>query len=349
MIASSRDWIVSPSDPRWIELGAGDPTANIFHHPAWLALLSASYGYRPFVLAAMSQSGAIEAGLPFMEVKTPLKGSRWASLPFTDHCTPLACSPAALDRLGQQLQAIAGQAGQDRKPAIELRGYALQRPSVQKTAEFAFHSLDIRPDPSSLLRGCHSMHRRNIKAARSAGVRITQGSSAEHMEQFYRLHLLTRRKQGVPVQPRRFFKLLRETLLEQGLGFIQLAYHGDRCIAAAVFLHWHKTLTYKYGASDPGALNLRPNNLLFWSAIEWGHEHGFERFDMGRSDIDNAGLRAFKSRWGAEESLLTYVTLSDQPVSHSSEKWMGLMNTVIHHAPPWVCRLTGEILYKFVG
>jgi len=151
------------------------------------------------------------------------------------------------------------------------------------------------------------------------------------------------------VQPRRFFKLLRETLLEQGLGFIQLAYHQERCVAAAVFLGWQKTLTYKYGASDPGALSLRPNNLLFWDVIQWGHEQGYERLDLGRSDVENTGLRTFKSRWGAEESMLTYTTLSNQPISHTDARWMGLMNAVIHRAPTWVCRLTGEILYKFVG
>ncbi len=346
MQSSNDNWILSPDDPRWIDLTVRDPDANIFHHPAWLALLTASYGYKPFVVATVTPDGELDTGLPFMEVNSPLKGRRWAALPFTDHCMPLSCSPSGLDRLSTQLGALAAQPGQ---PMIELRGYALKHPLGQKSDEYAFHLLDLRPDADSLLRGMHTMHRRNIRAARSAGVRVSQGTSAEHMEQFYRLHLLTRRKQGVPVQPRRFFRLMRETLLEQGLGFIQLAYHQDRCVAAAVFLHWQKTLTYKYGASDPSALNLRPNNLLFWDAIEWGHQHGYERFDMGRSDIENTGLRTFKSRWGAEESQLTYVTLSAQPVSHSNGTWMELMNTVIHHAPTWVCRLSGELLYKYVG
>ncbi len=348
MTTASKEWILRPDDPRWSELVAADPGANIFHHPAWQALLRDSYGYRPFVLAAFDSNGRLAAGLPLMEVSNPLRGKRWAGLPFTDHCTPLSCGPGGLERLNQRLRSLADTAGQNGQPPIELRGYA-PAGIGSKTDEFAFHSIDLRPDPGELMRGLHSMHRRNIKTARSAGVRVTQGTSADDMEEFYRLHVLTRRKQGVPVQPRRFFKLLRGSLLEQGLGFIQLAYHQDRCVAAAVFLHWQKTLTYKYGASDPNALNLRPNNLLFWRAIEWGHQNGFEHLDMGRSATDNTGLRAFKTRWGAEENFLPYVTLSSQPVSHSDGKWMRLMNAIIHHTPAWVCRLSGEILYKFVG
>ncbi len=348
MNTANKDWVLRPDDPRWAELVAADPNANIFHHPAWQALLSDSYGYRPFVLAAFTQGGQLAAGLPVMEVSNPLRGRRWVSLPFSDHCLPLACGPDGLERLNKHLRSLAGHAGQDGQPPIELRGYAPESLG-QQTDEFATHVLDLRSDPDELLSNMHSMHRRNIKAARSAEVRVEQGTTAEHVEQFYRLHLLTRHKQGVPVQPRRFFKLLRENLLERGLGFVQLAYHEDRCVAAAVFLHWQKTLTYKYGASDPSALNLRPNNLLFWSAIEWGHEHDFEQMDMGRSSLANTGLRSFKTRWGAEENVLSYFTLSKQPVSHSNGRWMNLMNAIIHHSPPWVCRLSGEILYKYVG
>lgn len=344
-MAPEGDWLLEATDARWLEMVARRPEANIFHHPAWLSLLHTSYGYRPFVLAAPSTGGRLGAAVPCMEVNSPLKGRRWAALPFSDHCAPLWEDEDALRRLGEEMarQVRAGRIG-----AIELRGY---RPETgwQKSDEYAFHSLKLRAGAEDLLRGCHSTHRRNIRLAQQAGVRTAQGTSAEHMEQFYRLHVLTRRRQGAPVQPRRFFAQLRETLLEPGLGFILLAQHQGRCIAAAVFLHWQKTLTYKFGASDPEALSLRPNNLLFWDAIQWGHQNGFEQLDMGRSDLSNTGLRAFKSRWGAQESLLTYATFSAKPVSAGHGKWLGVLRTIIQHSPPLVCRLTGEILYKLAG
>ena len=67
-----------------------------------------------------------------------------------------------------------------------------------------------------------------------------------------------------------------------------------------------RTLRYAYGASDPGALHLAPNNLLFWEAIAWGCEQGFSVFDFGRTERDNQGLMQFKRGWGGTETPLPY-------------------------------------------
>ena len=143
--------------------------------------------------------------------------------------------------------------------------------------------------------------------------------------------------------------MLGSALIEKGLGFVLLAYKDDECLAAAIFLHWHRTLTYKYGASAIDGLNLRPNNLLFWTAIRWGCENGYTLFDMGKTDLANTGLRAFKSGWGANEMPLTYSTLPAEPPRSMTGKLMPVMQTVICHSPAWVCRLAGELLYKHFG
>jgi lipid II:glycine glycyltransferase (peptidoglycan interpeptide bridge formation enzyme) len=193
------------------------------------------------------------------------------------------------------------------------------------------------------------MHRRNIRVAERRGVRIESGNQRNHVEVFYRLHLETRQRKGMPIQPWRFFHILGRSLLEKGLGFVLLAYKDDACLAGAVFLHWHGTLTYKFGASHFDGLSLRPNNLVMWAAIRWGCENGYSLFDMGRTDIDDAGLRAFKSGWGAEETPLAYSTLSAEPSQPVTGKLMPIMQTVIRNSPPWVCRATGELLYKHFG
>ena len=97
----------------------------------------------------------------------------------------------------------------------------------------------------------------------------------------------------------RFFDLLASGLIEQGLGFVLLAYKDDECLAAAVFLHWQRTLTYKYGASVADGLKLRPNNLLFWTAIRWGCENGYTVLNMGKTDLANTGLRGIQEWLGS--------------------------------------------------
>jgi CelD/BcsL family acetyltransferase involved in cellulose biosynthesis len=130
-----------------------------------------------------------------------------------------------------------------------------------------------------------------------------------------------------------------------GQGFVALAEHDGAPIAGAVFLGWNGCLIYKYGASDPGSWELRPNNLLFWKAMEWGCEQGYQVLDFGKTDLENQGLRDFKSRWGATEVPLAYASVSDSAPQPRNGRAMGLLSRVITSTPPITARLVGELLY----
>jgi hypothetical protein len=162
---------------------------------------------------------------------------------------------------------------------------------------------------------------------------------------FYDLHVSTRRRHGLPVQPRRFFKLLWRRLLEPGLGFALFVCSEGIPVAGAVFLTWNRTITYKYGASDAAYWHLRPNNALFWEAIGWGCENGYETLDFGRTDTDGEGLRRFKLGWGCDEEWIQYFALGDT-ASSSHGLARTLLRPILQHSPPWVVRALGNLLYR---
>ena len=87
------------------------------------------------------------------------------------------------------------------------------------------------------------------------------------MERFFRLHAVTRRRHGSPPQPLKFFRLVHEHLIEKGMGFVSLVESGSQAVAGAVFLHFGGNAVFKFGASTPGALALRPNHLAIWSGV----------------------------------------------------------------------------------
>lgn len=335
---------IDPTDERWINLISTNPHANIFHHPAWSELMAKSYGYRPFIFGVGDGEGNLGAALPMMEVKSPLRGRRWVSLPFSDHCAPLYRERDYLDSLIEAV--VAGYQGGEISQ-LELRWPFDGRSDFQNHSEFVLHTAELEADFEAMTRRIHSMHRRNTRVAQKNDVQIVWGNSREHLDEFYQLHLQTRRRQGVPIQPTKFFDWLSSLLIEKGLGFVLLAYKDDACLAAAVFLHWGKTLTYKYGASSTEGLNLRPNNLIFWEAIRWGCENGYTAFDMGRTDLDNPGLQKFKARWGAEEIRLSYSALPNTPAQSKNDQLMPVMQTVIRNSPLWVCKASGEFLYRY--
>jgi CelD/BcsL family acetyltransferase involved in cellulose biosynthesis len=347
ILADDRNYMyINPSDNRWKKIIDFHREATIFHHPAWLRLITESYGYRPFVVISQDENGNIRAGLPMMEIKRMFTRTRWVSVPFSDHCAPLSTDSSGIEQMVDRLTTLARKPG---APEIELRLVDPAQTRFQPSGEFVLHTIPLEAILENVERRFHQSHRRNIKIAQSNNVQIKVGRNLQDIQAFYALHLETRHRQGVPVQPYHFFELLHKLLIDQGLGFVLLAYVNQQCLAGAVFLHWKQTLTYKYGASKSDHLSLRPNHLIFWKAIEWGCEHGYTRLDLGRSSIDNVGLRDFKSRWGALETPLYYTNLTHQADQISNHRFRNFVQAVIKKSPIWVCRLSGEILYKYFG
>jgi CelD/BcsL family acetyltransferase involved in cellulose biosynthesis len=105
-------------------------------------------------------------------------------------------------------------------------------------------------------------------------------------------------------------------------------------------------MIYKYGSSDAAHHNTGALQLLFWNAIRESLDGGLERFDFGRSDLDNEGLAVFKDRWGATRSLLSY--WSNPPSSRGSRASLirPLAQEVFSRIPDRLLTLSGRLLYK---
>ena len=327
---------------QWAEFVHRRSDAVPFHHPAWALLLSECYGFRSFALVLEEGPDEILGGLPVVEVKRPLGDLRWVSLPFTDTCPPLVPAENA-ERLAVALDEVRRSRDLSR---IEIRGL-LPGASVELGPTPLAHVLPLERDPEAVARGFKSNVLRNVRKAERSGVVLRRGESERDLtETFYDLHLRTRRRLGVPVQPHRFFRLLWRRALAEDLGFVLLAYEGTSPIAGAVFLTWNGTITYKFGASDPRHWDLRANNLLFWEAIKWGCVNGQHTLDFGRTDASGEGLRQFKLGWGCTESPLPYSTLGKPGATVQANTFLARS---IRHSPIWMTRAIGELLYKYAA
>lgn len=330
----------------WNKFILQQPNVNIFHHPSWIEFLVECYGYTPYLLTSLVENGKMQGGIPMMEINSWLTGRRMISLPFSDSCSPMAVDEKNLDKLILDLQQWRRQKGLSE---LQIRWPLSTRIDAYSGESFYQHFTYLNDDPAKVFRMFSKAQvQRHIRQSEKLGVVIKRGETLEDMYLFYNLHLRTRRRLGVPVQPIRFFRILWERLISQGLGFILLAYQEQQLLAGAVFLHFNETLTYKFGASDPKFWKFRPNDAIFWNAICWGCENGYKLFDWGRTDIDNDGLRDFKRGWGSEEQSLHYTILADSPPLHTSrfEVPRRLLTTIIQRSPVWMCRLIGELFYS---
>jgi CelD/BcsL family acetyltransferase involved in cellulose biosynthesis len=336
--------VKDPHDPQWIAFVESQADATVFHLPVWSDLLAGEYGYRAFVLAQADVDGRIVAGVPFMEVRSPLTGRRIVALPFTDYCPPLARDR---DGLAAFTCGLRDWWEASNRPPMEIRGPLPALPPSPPVA--VRHTLALDADPQRVFLGSRRDSRQSIQRARRDGVEVRITRSRHDLDTFYRLHVQTRRRLGVPVQPRHFMEALWARVIEAGLGFCVLASAGGRPISGAIFLAWNGHVIYKYSASDAAYQKLRPNKLVVWTAMEWACRHGYRQFDYGKTDVHDEGLRDFKRSWGSLELPLTYAVLGGNPSTRGQGRAAKVLARVIQSSPPVVCRMAGELLYGHFG
>lgn len=334
------------TDPAWSSFVESCPGASIFHHPAWLRLLQDQYGYELCAICVRDRQGDVAAGLPLAKIRSLLTGSRLVALPFSDVCGPLIRADGAERRAAQLVQAVQDEqrrAGTD----LEIRD-RLALPGASIGDRFYQHILQLDPDFPSVESGFEKQVKRGIRKAVREEVSVERATDRAALDEFFRLHVRTRRHLGVPTQPRSFIRRFVR-LFDEDLGFVLTARWQGRPIAAAVFLSYNGTLTYKYGASDRRFLGKRPNNLLFAEAIRWGCANRMTVLDFGRTDSDNEGLRSFKRSWGADERPLLYTRLAPSEHQTRRDRAARPLRYLIQHSPPVVGRLLGAALYRHAG
>ncbi len=336
-----------PSDAHWLEFVSRHPSSTIFHHPVWLKLMADSYGYSAWALTIAQKSGDLCGGLPIMQTGNRLTGYRWISLPYTDHCCPLCDDEQTLCALTDGLVDLSHRC---RTHRVELRWEFRNHPAVRPCDQYVLHTMELDPDFERVARGIDRVHRQNTRSAEKNQIQVRHGDGLEDAREFFNLQVETRQRKGLPAQPWRYFEHLQRNLMTRGWASVLLAFKGNQCLAGLYLLHWNGTIIFKYAASRENSLNLRPNNLLFWSAIQWGCANGYRLLDMGRTDLNNTGLRRFKKGWGAREIPLNYSIICPDSSAVKSVTFVpSVVQTIIRRSPSWVARLTGELLYGRFG
>jgi hypothetical protein len=343
------------SDPRWEQLLAWHPDAGVFHTTAWLRALQACYGYEPVAYTSASPGEPLSDGLVFCRVRTWLTRERMVSVPFADHCQPLlACAPDDADASWRRLIAAA-QSG--RRGYLEIR--PLRAPwgdandqEWSPSSEYALHVAPISGDREAVLRGFHKdCVQRRIRRAEREQLDVEMGRSPALLDEFFALHALTRRRHGLPPQPRTWFRHLAEAFGE-GLT-VCVARKQERAIAAIVTLQFRERLTYKYGASDAAWHALGAMPLLMWRAIEEGRRRGARTLELGRSATDNTGLLAFKQHWNAQQQQLTYFRFPCSGAGAHRAGWRRVARkpalALASHLPQPLLIAAGELLYRHIA
>ena len=288
---------IGHTDPRWERFVRSHPEATVYHLPAWTTILGEAYGFRPAALALARADGELDGVFPLLARRRRLSGARLRSLPMLPGGGPLGRTDADRDALVHAAAAAARANGyvlffRSRHLGLHQIGAGLGvidqvPPNVMTLPDD--HDAWLRDRPKRLVRG--------VKRARKDGVTVRLGERTDDLRAFYALYVDTMRTHRAVPRSLRQLELARDLLGEHFRLFV--AEHGGRIIAGGVYHAFNGTLELLYSASDPSALEHRPNHGLYDHVVRWGTEQGLREMDWGGA-WPEAPLGEFKAQWGAE-------------------------------------------------
>jgi lipid II:glycine glycyltransferase (peptidoglycan interpeptide bridge formation enzyme) len=173
----------------------------------------------------------------------------------------------------------------------------------------------------------------------------------QSLKKFFRLYSQTRKRLGTTIGPFQLFKNTYKYAISKNNGIIVEATHQNKMIAAAVYLHFNKSVIFQHGASDAKYHHLRPNNLIMWEAIKWYAQKGFETFSLGITPLDHVGLRRYKMGMASSETMMNIYVYNIQkcklidPVKINPYK-KGRKTQILKRTPIPILKLWGKYSYK---
>jgi len=339
-------------DPAWEAFTRTHPS-GLFHTPAWLRAMRDTYGMSMRALCVPDGSnGGFRSALAFGFIDD-LLGPRIRVLPFSDYCDPPVESAEDWDRL------IDGILERHPEAPIVVRplwnDIPRRDPRFESVKEAAWHGIDLSGGSEAVWARASDSFRRGVRKARREGVEVRR-APREDLRRFFEIHLNVRkRKYSLLAQPCSFFENLWFSFVERGYGFILGAYGGPtrEMIAGVMYLASGDTLTYKFAASNPEFLGLRPNNILLWEGIRMACEGGFGSLDLGLSDLDQQGLLSFKRHVASAEGRITFLQHTPPGASPAHEggvkALLGRMTGLLTApgVPDAVTEDAGNALYRY--
>jgi FemAB-related protein (PEP-CTERM system-associated) len=296
--------IVDAQASAWDSFVQSAQDATAYHQFKWKTVITKSFGHQCHYFGAIDNNGAWQGVLPLVHMRSKFFGNFLISVPFVNYGGLLYKNDSAAGTLLEEAERLRRSLGATH---IELR-HVVQIPKGIPTRQHKVTMiLDLAIDVEAQWRTFNAKLRNQIRKAQKSGLQFVAGH-LELLDGFYEVFARNMRDLGTPVYPKNFFYNILEAFSESTRIFA--VYHNTKIIAAGIGSCFRKTLEIPWASSINDYKILCPNNMLYWEAIQFAIRNGFNKFDFGRSTL-NEGTYNFKRQWGAQPVQLYWQYLMD--------------------------------------
>lgn len=294
-LATDHDQVV------WDRYVLKHPDGVAYHQYAWKKAIADAYHFDACYLVA-EQNERVCGVLPLIEFKRPLLGRSFVSLPYCDLGGHLTDTPDVGKTLLVKAKALAAEKNVE---SIELRqtvkgvGSDAQADRWQKVRMV----LEL-PDSSEILfKSMKAKLRSQVRKPMRDGLTVKLGG-LELVTEFYQIFTENMRDIGSPVHSRKWVESVVRHFDERARVGVVYTPEGEPAAGGIILLHG-KTVSIPWASSLQKFNKMNPNMLLYWTFLAFAADHGFNRFDFGRS-TPGEGTFHFKEQWGAQPEDLAW-------------------------------------------
>jgi len=336
------------TDPLWQKV-AERHRSDVFHSPGWIRTLTTTYGFDIRSLVVLDSAGDPRSGMVYCRIED-MMDPRIVSLPFSDFCDPLVETAEDWNCLVDQLLA--------EKCSITLHCLHNELPvpdtRLNLVKQAKWHSVNLQQELDAIWQNLHSSARRAIRKAEKTGIFVHIAQGKEDLRSFFEMHLKVRKyKYQLVAQPYAFFENIWDNFIEQDQGALFLATHQGEIIGGVLFIEWQGKLYYKFNASNPDYVALRPNDLVVWEGIKYGQARQDTYLDFGRTDWDHEGLLRYKRKFSTEEKTISVLSYKPDGVPSQKDRQMRSLFPQLtdlftqESVPDEVTEQAGNVLYRY--
>ena len=139
--------------------------------------------------------------------------------------------------------------------------------------------IDLSPDSDQIMKNMKSKTRYNIRYAKRNDMEVFVGGKSD-VPKFYELMSATAERQGFSSPPVEYFEYMYDLFDANNHIRLLFAKHEEMIVSSIMLIAFGETVIYKRGGWSGEKGNLRPNELLHWTAIQWAKEQGYRYYDF---------------------------------------------------------------------
>jgi FemAB-related protein (PEP-CTERM system-associated) len=290
-------WNNAQEEEAWDRFVRSSPDGTVFHLCAWKRAVEKAYRLTPHYLMAR-RGDEICAVLPLFEVKGLLSGHVLVSVTYGVYGGLCGSDIGARKALLEEAQKLAFHL---RVRYVELRHLHDPEPDLPAKSLYVAFTKPLDPDPEVNFAAIPRKQRRMVRQGMKNGLEARQGW--EHLEQFYDVFVVNKRRLGSPAFPLQQFEAVRDYFGQEAE--LLTIWHEKRLVAGVISFFYEDRVMPYYGASLPEAFSLAVNDFMYWELMREACLAGYKVFDFGRSR-EGTGSYDFKRHWGFEPRPLAY-------------------------------------------